>query len=228
MNTIKLLLCLIISIYFTQSCKEKKEDDYPSTEYSSISDIEGITYKTVKIGAQWWMAENLKSNRYRDGTIIPNVTDNADWSQLTTGAYCFYKNLTTYQSTYGTLYNWYAVNTGKLCPAGWHVHTDAEWNTLYNFLGGLSVAGGKMKSFSGWNSPNKGATNSSGFSGLPGGYRNNNGTFYNIEFNGFWWSSTEYSATNAWSQHLSYGTNFGYRDGNYKELGLSVRCIRDF
>ncbi|MBL0287321.1 MAG: fibrobacter succinogenes major paralogous domain-containing protein [Bacteroidetes bacterium] len=116
---------------------------------------------------QIWMAENLKTTLYNDGTLIPNVTNSDEWSKLTTGAYCYYDNNYSNNAIYGKLYNWYAVGTGKLVPKGWHVPTDAEWETLITYLGGEDIAGRKMKSTNYWKSPNVGASNSSGFNGLP-------------------------------------------------------------
>jgi uncharacterized protein (TIGR02145 family) len=137
------------------------------------------------------MENNLEVTNYRNGDIIPYVSDPTAWAGLTTGAWCYYKN--DLKSGYGKLYNWYAVNDIRgLAPAGWHVPTDAEWTTLTTFLGGVSVAGGKMKTTGtkSWKTPNTAATNSSGFSGLPGGYCSNAGTFFNVDYFGYWWSST--------------------------------------
>ena len=158
------------------------------------------------------------------------VDNNADWSQLATGAYCWYNNdYETFKTIYGALYNWYAVNSGKLCPKGWHVPGDAEWTTLTTFLGGTSMAGGKMKETgtAQWSSPNTGATNESGFSGFPGGYRDTGGTFGGIYYYGYWWSSTEYTASNAWSRRLSYDYVDVSRLYYGKKSGFSIRCLRD-
>lgn len=185
-----------------------------------------VTYKWVKIGNQVWMAENLRATKYNDGTSIPNVTDQTTWNSLTTGAYCYYNNdAATYRDLYGCLYNWYAVNTGKLAPTGWHVPTDAEWTTLTNYLGGESVAGGHLKSTTGWSSPNTGADNSSGFSALPGGYR---GLNY-AGSDGVWWSSTQYlTYTNiAWGRKLVFNNGGLSQNGYSKFCGCSVRCVRD-
>jgi uncharacterized protein (TIGR02145 family) len=176
------------------------------------------------------MVENLRTRRYRDGTSIPNVTDNTNWSNANYGAWCWYNNDgPTYEQPYGKLYNWFAVNDGRgLCPTGWHVPTDTEWTTLTNFLGGESVGGGLMKEAgtAHWNSPNNGATNASGFTGLPGGYRLNDGSYNNLGNVGSWWSSTE-SVANAWSRNLIYGDDNVYRNNSDKRLGISVRCLRD-
>jgi uncharacterized protein (TIGR02145 family) len=177
------------------------------------------TYKWVKIGTQVWMAENLRATTYNDGTIIPNVTYHTTWKNLTSGAYCWYDNdAATYKATYGALYNWYAVKTGKLAPTGWHVPTDAEWTTLQKYLGLEAVAGGHLKSTTGWNSSNTGADNSSGFSALPGD---------GVGYYGNWWSSTEYSSSLAWGRGLYYDNGSLGRGSNYKYLGCSVRCVRD-
>ena len=184
---------------------------------------DGIIYKWVRIGTQIWMMENLRATKYNDGTDIPNVT--GTWSGLT-GVWCNYDNNTSYGNTYGKLYNWHAVNTGKLAPQGWHIPTDAEWTTLSNYLGGESVAGGKMKSVTGWDSPNTGATNSSGFSALPGGYRDNNGLVDLAGRGALWWSSTQDDASRAWAIGLLYNYSNLIRDTNSKNFGFSVRCVR--
>jgi uncharacterized protein (TIGR02145 family) len=174
-----------------------------------------------------------------DGSDIPVVTDNTQWANnYNTGAtspmMCWYNNdQATYTTNkFGALYNWYAINPAtngnkNVCPTGWHVPTDAEWTTLTTFLGGQSVAGGKMKSVAVWDSPNTGATNSSGWSGLPGGYRGSNETFYAIGSYGYWWSSTENDTYTAWYRYLFYSNGLVYRDFYYKDYGFSVRCLRD-
>jgi uncharacterized protein (TIGR02145 family) len=194
---------------------------------------------SVTIGNQKWTDKNLDVSTYRDGTVIPKV-DGATWSSLTTGAYCYYNNdSTTYAAIYGKLYNWYAVvgihdndastPNKTLAPEGWHVPTDGEWTTLADSLGGLSVAGGKMKEagLAHWGSPNTGATNESGFAGLPGGVRYNNGTFNLIGNSGNWWSSTEKDAADAWYRGLGRYAGSVSRQGFPKGSGLSVRCLRD-
>jgi uncharacterized protein (TIGR02145 family) len=194
-------------------------------------DIEGNRYKTVKIGNQVWMAENLRTGTFNDGTTIPQVADATAWENLTTSGYCWFNNdHTTYGAVYGALYNWYTVNTGKLCPNGWHVPTDAEWTTLTTYLGIESVAGGKMKETgtTHWRSPNTGATNESGFSALPGGGRYGSGNFGSVGYYGYWWSSMEGSTDYAYGRGLGcYDASVGrYYDG--KGTGFSVRCLRDF
>jgi uncharacterized protein (TIGR02145 family) len=200
----------------------------PNITYGSMTDIDGNTYKTVTIGTQTWMAENLKVTKYNDGTNIPNVTDDTEWGNLTTGAYCNYNNDQSNVATYGRLYNWYAVNTGKLCPTGWHVPSDAEWTELTDYLGGTG-AGGKLKETgtTHWASPNTGATNETGFTALPGGDRDSNGTFDFVGYYGSWWSATEYNATNALYRLMSNDFSLVSRFGSSKEVGFSVRCVRD-
>jgi uncharacterized protein (TIGR02145 family) len=187
-----------------------------------------VIYTSVLIGTQQWMQQNLEVVTYRDGTVIPQVTDATAWAGLTTGAWCYYGNDPS--SGYGKLYNWYAVNDPRgLAPQGWHIPTDAEWTTLSTLLGGTSVAGGKMKTtgITRWNSPNTSATNESGFAGLPGGYRNFSGTFYIVGNYGYWWSATEYDSTVVWDHVLSYNNGALGRYADGKRLGFSVRCLRD-
>ncbi len=171
-----------------------------------VTDIDGNTYKTVQIGTQVWMSENLKTSRYRNGGSIPYVVGNTDWQALTTGAWSNYNHDAANDTIYGKLYNWGTTLGDTLCPAGWGVPTDAEWTTLSSNLGGESVAGGKMKSIGTayWFSPNTGATNESGFSALPGGYRHNYGSFYDISYDAFFWSATEYDYSIAWYRNLYY------------------------
>ncbi|HRZ48558.1 MAG TPA: FISUMP domain-containing protein [Bacteroidales bacterium] len=199
-------------------------------EFISCTDTDGNHYPVVSIGTQTWMAENLKTSRYNNGTAIPVVTDSTAWVSLSTGACCWYNNdSATYAATYGSLYNWHAVNNGNLCPTGWHVPTDAEWTVLTDFLGGESVAGGPLKETDTlhWNSPNTGATNSSGFTALPGGYRNyGNGHFNHVGYHGYWWSSSAYLSTYAWFRRLYYIGSNVTRDFYSKTYGFSVRCIK--
>ena len=200
----------------------------------NITDSEGNSYKTVTIGTQQWMAENLKVSKYRDGTSIPNITDNTKWDNNSTGAWAYYDNDAANNAKYGKLYNGYAVSkttngNKNVCPTGWHVPTDAEWTVLTAYLGGASVAGGKMKEvgISNWKSPNIDATNTSLFTGLPGGYRDYDGSCSYIGNRGYWWSSTEYGSYSAWYRTLYNDDGNADRDGSYKSVGLSVRCLRD-
>jgi uncharacterized protein (TIGR02145 family) len=216
-----------ISLFLMVSCSK---DDAPVISAPLIP---------VTIGTQVWAAKNLDVATYSDGTPIPEVKDATAWANLTTGAWCYYENSTANGTTYGKLYNWYAVagihdndaNTPnkKLAPTGWHVPTDAEWTTLTTFLGGASVAGGKMKATgtSSWRTPNTDATNSIGFTGLPGGFCFTDGTFESIGDFGFWWSSSEDVATDAWYRYLVFLSGSAGRDKNGKTVGLSVRCLKD-
>jgi uncharacterized protein (TIGR02145 family) len=185
---------------------------------------------TIVIGKQQWMKENLDVVTYRNGDIIPQVTDPTAWAALTTGAWCYYNNDPANGAIYGKLYNWYAVNDSRgLAPQGWHIPTDAEWDTLGAKLGGDPVAGGKMKTTgtTPWISPNTGATNESGFAGLPGGNRRRNGPFEYVGNYGIWWSATEYSSTITFCSTLLYNDGRLGRNFDYKTFGFSVRCLRD-
>ena len=188
----------------------------------TVLDIEGNVYKTVTIGSQEWMAENLRTSKYRNGDAIPGNLSNDEWKSATSGAQAVYDNKNSNLSTYGRLYNWYAVkDTRGLCPSGWRVPTDAEWTELTNFLGGLEVAGKKMKT-SNWN-----GTNSSGFSALPGGARYYSGDYFDdLGYGGYWWSSSP-SGSDAWYRFLSSGNSDVYRYYGSVRHGFSVRCVRD-
>jgi len=205
--------------------------DLSNLTFAAITpaDGDGNTYNTVTIGSQVWMTSNLNTSKYNDGTTaIPNVTDPSAWAGLSTGAYCDYDNTPSNSTTYGKLYNWYAVNTAKLCPTGWHVPTDTEWTTLTDYLGGLSVAGGKLKEAgtAHWPTPNTGATNEVGFTALPGGYRATNGTFFDIGYYGHWWSSPELNTNSAWYRTMHYNLSDVSRYSTNQTFGFSVRCLR--
>jgi uncharacterized protein (TIGR02145 family) len=203
-----------------------------------MTDQQGNVYKTILIGTQQWMAENLNTSIYRNGDAIPSGLSNADWENTINtqqGAWSHYNNDASYACPYGKLYNWYAcVDARQLCPVGWHVPTDAEWSVLTSNLGGEGVAGGIMKTTGTseaatglWNSPNLGATNSSGFSGAPGGGRFDNGDYGYISFYGFWWSSYEVDSNFASYRSLSDGGVSAIRGNLDKRLGGSVRCLKD-
>ncbi len=193
-----------------------------------ITDIDGNTYKTVQIGNQCWMAENLRTSSYSNGSVIPNVKENEKWATLNTGAWCNYDNNQFNDHTYGKLYNWYTVaDQRNVCPTGWHIPSDDEWTILNNYLGGDDVAGVKMKSTYMWKNNGNGL-NSSGFNGLPGGYCNNaDGNFHDFGFSGKWWSSSEFLTTKAWFRNLNYNNGIAYRNYDSKPNGFSVRCLRD-
>jgi uncharacterized protein (TIGR02145 family) len=230
----KKILTLLLGIVLLTGCtKEDKANETTNTNIPSIT-----------IGTQTWTAKNLDITTYRDGTPIPQVTDPTKWAGLTTGAWCYYNNDSANGTTYGKLYNWHAVagihdtdpNTPNkiLAPAGWHVPTDAEWTTLTTYLGGESVAGGKMKSTGNltsgnglWAGGNTDATDSSGFAGLPGGWCNISGTFTSISNDGRWWSSSDYNLADTWGRDLSHGTTTVSSYYFNKSYGYSVRCIKD-
>jgi uncharacterized protein (TIGR02145 family) len=206
---------------------------YRPNNTPSITDADGNVYTSVTIGTQEWMTENLRTTKYSDGTSIPNVTGNTDWENLSTGAWCHYDNDNQYDTIYGKLYNWYAVETGKLCPTGWHVPTDAEWTVLTDYLAGdghNGTEGTALKATSGWNDYNGQSGNGTddyGFLGLPGGYRYYDSYFYGIGYYGFWWSSSQGSTLEAWSRILNYRYDNVRRFSYDKPSGFSVRCLRD-
>jgi uncharacterized protein (TIGR02145 family) len=193
------------------------------------SELLTSNYPLIEIGNQGWMQINLNEDKFRNGDTIPEVRDSTEWRKASENqepAWCYYNNDEA-NAKYGKLYNWYAVNDPRgLAPEGWHIPTDAEWTTLTDFLGGDGKAGVKMKSTEGWYDNGNG-TNSSGFSGLPGGSRDGSGAFNYFDYSGFWWSSSESSTLSAWHCYLySSNGNVG-RTNNSKEKGLSVRCLRD-
>lgn len=200
----------------------------PSLTYGQVTDIDGNVYATIQIGTQTWMAQNLKTARYNDGTSIPNVTESSQWISGA-AAWCYYENNSDNDTIYGKLYNWAAVNTGKLCPNGWHIPTDAEWITLTTFLGGDGAAGGKLKSTLGWDSPNTGATNESGFSALPGGRRLSNeitSSFDSKFFTGYWWTSS-INGSFSWHRNITNSSSNSNRMNGLRQTGMSCRCIKD-
>jgi len=212
-----------------------------SNEFSITTNPPAAVLSNITIGTQVWQSSNYDGTTYRDGTPIPQVTDPTVWASLTTGAWCYFNNNASNGAIYGKLYNWYALAgifdvasltnqslRKKFSPNGWHVPSDAEWTTLTTFLGGESVAGGKMKSTgtSYWTSPNLGATNSSGFTGLPGG-RNDGGFFANDRTNGNWWSSSEFDPAFTWSRNLDYNNTVVTSYRSNKKEGFSVRLVKD-
>lgn len=200
-----------------------------STTDEALRPTVPITNGEVQIGTQIWMTRNLNVSRYRNGDPIPQVTDPTQWSNLTTGAWCYYNNNITNGYNYGKLYNWYAVNDQRgLAPTGYHVPSDAEWTVLTTFLGGATIAGGKMKASTSWFSPNTGATNSSGFTAIPGGKRGSFGPFSYIGYYGHWWTSSRDGNTpNIIIRLLNYYDTNVYVLASNSENGYSVRCIKD-
>jgi uncharacterized protein (TIGR02145 family) len=210
---------------------EKYFNSGNDTTFPKVTDVDGNFYHIVTIGNQIWMTENLRTTKFNDGTSIPLVTSNLPWNNLTSGAYCWYNNdSATYEIPYGKLYNWYAVNSGNLCPMGWHVPSDAEWDMLGASLDG-SFVGDKVKEIgtTHWLSPNTGATNESGFTALPGGLRQENGIFSEIGSSSDWWSSTENNTLYALSRLVdSRYENFVKNVVGYpKKFGFSIRCVKD-
>ena len=183
---------------------------------------------TVTIGSQIWTARNLNVDTYRNGDTIPQVQDPVQWANLTTGAWCYYNNNPAIGNIYGKLYNWYAVNDSRgLAPTGWHIPTDIEWTQMTTYLGGDSLAGGKLKDTILWDTPNIGATNSSGFSVYPSGNLSILGYFEDIGKYGVFWTASESNNNVAWFRFLIYNSPSTYRYVNNKNFGFSVRCIRD-
>jgi uncharacterized protein (TIGR02145 family) len=208
----------------------------------TVTDIDGNVYQTVTIGTQCWMAENLKTTKYKNGDPITNITDNTIWASVNTEGYCWQNNdAATNKNRFGALYNWYAVSDNrKIAPVGWHVPTDDEWKTLEIFLGMTSAQanvtsfrgtdqGGKLKQIclDNWVVPNEGASNSSGFTALPGGYRHFNGSFDAILAEAYIWSSTAVDANNALARSLHSNSAFVGRNLHSNRIGFSVRCIKD-
>jgi uncharacterized protein (TIGR02145 family) len=194
----------------------------------SVSSVtyDGHTYATVQIGAQWWFAENLRNDNYNDGSVIPGNLGGSAWMNATTDAQSGFEghvNEAANLATYGRLYNWYAVNTGKLCPTGWHVPTDTEWATLETSLGGASAAGGAMKSSTGWD-----GSNTSGFSALPAGVRDAlGGSFRDLGSEAYWWSSTTATSYSYYTMQVSSSSAASQRSDYVATYGFSVRCIKD-
>ncbi|MBS7786934.1 fibrobacter succinogenes major paralogous domain-containing protein [Flavobacterium sp. CYK-55] len=226
---------LIFSLVIVVISCSQQEDNKSQTQPASRPSVP-VQAGEVQIGTQIWMTKNLNVSRYRNGDPIPQVSNPTQWANLTTGAWCYYANNSANGTIYGKLYNWYAVNDPRgLAPQGWHIPSDVEWTTLVSFLGFADFAGGKMKTTgtlqSGtglWRSPNTAATNSSGFSALPGGYVADNGSgSFLLDKYGYWWSTTEFGSQRANARILNY-TDGGITTLEFfKDNGFSVRCIKD-
>ena len=220
----KKLLLLFSVTFLASNCSLISEND-TDTKKNTVKDIDGNVYKTVEIGTQVWMASNLKTTRYRDGSTIPNVTGGTTWGELTTGAWVNNNNDPSNDSSFGKLYNWYAIaDSSNLCPTGWHVPTSEEWSVLSNALG-RDEAGHMMKSTTGWGANGNGS-NASGFNGLPGGGRFDNGSFGNVGGFGLFWSISQFNSNTALSRYLYDSRDLGGA-GYTKRHGFSVRCLRD-
>ena len=203
-----------------------------------VSDADGNLYHNITLGTQTWLTEDLKTTLYNDNLPIPEISIASTWSALTTDAYCWFNNdSAANKDTYGALYNWYTVNTGKLCPAGWHVPSDSEWKTLEMFIGltqaeadGTGFRGvyidNQLKTTAGWNNKGNGV-NSFGFSAMPGGVRNGDGTFDALGYGNNWWSSSGYDNNTAWKRGMYYFSSGVFRGFYNKQNGYSVRCLKD-
>jgi uncharacterized protein (TIGR02145 family) len=216
-------LALVITII---SCRK---DNSPAGG-GGVTDADGNRYDTIRIGTQVWMVQNLRTTKYNDGTPIPTGLSNDDWRTTKKGAYAIYDNKAANDATYGKLYNWYAVGSGKLAPKGWHVSTREDWSTLIKYLDGNNKTGGKLKSATGWDSPNTGADNSSGFSGLPGGTRAwGGGGYYDMGKTAYFWTTGEYVSfpDYAWYLKLFHDKAETFSTSEYKMQGMSVRCVKD-
>ncbi|HRW67942.1 fibrobacter succinogenes major paralogous domain-containing protein [Lentimicrobium sp.] len=202
---------------------------------NSVTDIDGNVYIIIEIGPQSWLGQNLKTTRYNDGTPIPLQTDAGIWDTLSTHAYCWYENDIAYKEPYGALYNWHVINMAEnggknVCPIGWHVPEDDEWTALTDYLGGHTVAGGKLKEAgtTHWTPPNSGATNETGFTALPGGERGTGGAFAVMDSEGNWWTAYAHPTYgSAYYRSMGFASASVYRTHLSKTFGMSIRCISD-
>ncbi|MBN2710180.1 MAG: fibrobacter succinogenes major paralogous domain-containing protein [Calditrichaceae bacterium] len=242
-NKFNIFFFLLVFLYL--SCEDKSTDSQnqnpPVTSADTLKDIDGNIYETVKIGNQVWMAENLKVTRFRNGDTIPYIAADTAWSKLTDAACCGYNNSVDTIEIFGLLYNWYAVADSRhVAPEGWHIPTDEDWKALEIFLGMSAEAademgnrgtneGGKLKDTGTiyWESPNLGATDETGFSALPGGYRFGYGIFNNIGYLCGFWVASDYNVSNAWSRFLGYNYAYVFRHYYDKKHGYSIRCVKD-
>jgi uncharacterized protein (TIGR02145 family) len=222
---------ILIGLAFTLITCNKNDEEPSDPNKGTVQDVQGNSYPTIKIGDQWWMAENLNTTKFSTGEDIPNVTGAGEWVSSVNAAYCNANNDTAIAEVYGRLYNWYAATDGrKICPNDWHVPSDNDWVALTQFLGGEEVAGGKLKQTGTelWSSPNADATNESGFNAIPGGVRNSTaGIFVGIGINASWWSVTQHNTDNAFTWGI---TSVNGIMSNYfldKNTGSSIRCVKD-
>jgi uncharacterized protein (TIGR02145 family) len=195
---------------------------------NTVVDADGNRYATVKIGGETWMAENLKTTKYNDGTPIPASLDNAAWGAASNGAMAVYNDNAGSAKAYGYLYNWAAVSSERLAPAGWHVPSQAEWNSLIKALGGTESAGGKLKATSKyWEAPNTGADNSSGFGAMPGGARTNSGLYASAGTIGYFWTANERNVTQSNYVKVNNLMASVATNGAVKKFGMAVRCVKN-
>lgn len=238
-NKMRIYLLIINTILIILSCSCKKDDNNPTNgkttaifnpdlTYGTMADQDGNIYKTIKIGDLTWMAENLRVTTYNDGSPISEIIENDKWNSLTTGAYCNYNNTNNIVTiaTYGRLYNWYAVITGKLAPKGWHIPTKNDWTYLKNYLAGLDS---KLRETgtTHWEFSSNEVLNQTGFTALPGSCRELDGSFGTIGRIGFWWSCTEYDNSSAWFRGMPLNLAVLNEGIGPKGAGFSVRCIKD-
>ena len=223
-------ISLLLVFSFFTGCNSKMEIEEKGEQ---IKDVDGNSYNTVQIGNQVWMAEDLKTTHYNDGSPIPMVEDYEEWANLTLPAYCWYNNDSLNADKFGALYNWYVVETEKLCPAGWHVPSDEEWIALETALGGAEIAGGALKEVGTlhWKTPNTEASNISGYAARPGGYRSYNGTFNLMRTSGYWWSTSQKSwygsEPKVLYRYMKYDDRALPRHIAEKTNGFSVRCVKN-
>jgi uncharacterized protein (TIGR02145 family) len=228
LNTMKhfcIILCLAVVAMI--SCQK---EEVPEEISSSVTDIDGNQYRTIKLGVQWWMAENLKTSRFNNGNIIPEIQNGVEWFNNESAAWCHYDNDAQYDAVYGKLYNFYAVKDSRnICPAGWHVPSHTEWEVLERFLGKSTRMGGDLKQqgTTHWYQPNVGATDKYGFGALPGGRRYVAAAFTGMRFEGHWWTSTEAMDNTALTRALGFDSERLEGDAMKLGFGYSVRCVRD-
>ena len=220
-----------IFLLIVTNCKKGTDESKSESQLQTgtVTDIDGNVYKTVLIGTQWWMAENLKVTRYRNGDSIPEVTNPSDWCSLNEGASCYYQNVSNNLSKYGRLYNWYAVSDSRnIAPMGWHVSTLSDWDQLFYYLGGPdSDAGTKLKDKNSWVKPYYVGTNTTGFTGLAAGFRDHkNGNYSAMGSYTDWWTPTAHDDSVAVCWGLSWTSYWLMEESNYKRTGLSVRCVK--
>lgn len=220
-----------VSCSFSIDVEDLNQTDIKAGE--NITDVDGNVYKTVYIGNQRWMAENLKATKFNDGTPIPQAIDKSAWLNAGVPARCYYDNNIS-NAKYGALYNWSVigandVNSKNVCPTGWHVSRDVDWTDLVNYLGGEEVAGGKLKEagISNWETPNIDGSNSSLFTALPGGLRTSDGDFYWLKNRGYWWTATEQNGPDARYRYVKFDSGKIDWSFDYKRMGMSIRCVKD-
>jgi len=234
---------ILLFIFIVNGCK-KPDDTEPAVETGTVTDVEGNIYKTVKIGGQWWMAENLKTTKYRNGHYIPVATNQTDWKSTTIGAYCYYENNSDNIESYGLLYNWFAISdSNNLAPEGWHIPTDDDWKKMEMHLGMNQPEADKA----GWRGSNEGdqlkveghlgwseygtvwPTNTSGFTAYGSCCRLPNAEYGQpgLKSTGFWWTSSESTGNEAFYRYLDYKNSNIFRSHDSKYYGFSVRCVKD-